>query len=302
MERPVLLCLIVAITLCQFAVSASGQNREKVYTEEQYRRALNQLDNRPYDPAYDANIDFYVRSWQQSVAQKLHGSLVVQDIFTPGDPMNPSEPGAVLKYTSRFAHASIGAYEKTTPAVLTGKQEIYYVISGTGTVSTSKSTSELTPGCAVLIPPDIEFVIENTGNRTMKLYLLVEPCPPGFDPNDDMKVVNENHQPWGSGNPHWVGLYKQIFTTASGLATLTSIITVQFNPVSMFAPHSHHEGFEEVWTTISGDGYFLLDKQVRHQPPGTAYYIPPDGESPHANINTSDDHFKLLYFARFPGR
>jgi hypothetical protein len=32
--------------------------------------------------------------------------------------------------------------------------------------------------------------------------------------------------------------------------------------------------------------------------PGTAYMIPPDGKTPHANFNVSDHPVKLFYFAR----
>jgi hypothetical protein len=77
-----------------------------------------------------------------------------------------------------------------------------------------------------------------------------------------------------------------------------SILTVQFDPLTFFQPHSHREGAEEVWTAITENCYFLLGKQIRRQPPGTAYYVPPDGKTPHANFNVSEDRIKLFYFSR----
>ena len=38
-------------------------------------------------------------------------------------------------------------------------------------------------------------------------------------------------------------------------------------------------------------------KQIRKQPPGTAYNIPPNSSTPHCNINTSGEQVKYLYFS-----
>ena len=69
--------------------------------------------------------------------------------------------------------------------------------------------------------------------------------------------------------------------------------------LAVFHPHSHVEGTEEVWTTIDDEIYVLLGKQIRFQPPGTAYMIPGDGKTPHANFNVSDKTVKMFYFARY---
>ncbi len=287
--------------ICFGADIGSAQDVGKTYTEDQYNRALNALDGRPYDTAYDANIDLYFKNWRESPQWAMHGALAVRTIFSPGDPLNPPAPGAVLKYAKLFAHTTIGPYESTQPTVLMGEQEIYYVYEGRGEVKSSSTVAELRPGIGVLVPAGVEFTMTNASVETMKMYLLVEPVPDGFVPKDDIVVVDETKLPTGTGNPHWVSIYKGLFSKDNGLATMSSVLTVQFDPLTMFQPHSHEEGIEEVWTTILGDGYVLYDKNLRHQPPGTAYYIAPDGETPHANLNVSDSRFKLLYFSRFPG-
>ena len=260
-----------------------------------------QLDPKPYDPETDPNIDMYMGNWRESMPKKTHGAMIERDILTRGDPLNPVSKGAVLKYATRFTRASIGAYETTSPTTLKGEQEIFYVLSGNGTVTAGNITADLYPGIAVLMPANLEFTMKNISDETLTMYLVAEPVPEGFRVNDEMLVVDENKQQWNKGNPHWVGLSKPVFSTQSGLSTLTSIITVQFDPMTFFQPHSHSEGIEEVWTAISGDIYFLLGKQIRHQPPGTAYLIAPDGKTPHANFNVSDERIKLFYFSRFPG-
>ncbi|MFC1551188.1 cupin domain-containing protein [Candidatus Latescibacterota bacterium] len=263
---------------------------------------FSQLDPKPYDPATDPNPDMYTGSWKDSMPIKTHGAIIERAILTAGDPMEPPTKGAVLKYTNRFVRASIGAYESTSPVTLQGEQEIFYVLSGKGTVSSGGKTEALHPGIAVLVPQGVEFTMSNTGAETLAMYLIAEPVPEGFKGNREMKVVDENKQAWNTGNPHWVGLSKPLFSAATGLSSVTNIITVQFDPMTMFQPHSHREGIEEVWTAVSGDIHFLLGKQIRKQPVGTAYLIPPDGKTPHANFNVSDDRIKLLYFSRFPGK
>ncbi len=260
------------------------------------------LDPNPYDPEKDANIDMYMSNWKESMPKKTHGALVERNILINGNPLNPPVRGAVLKYANRFTHASLGAYESTSPTTLQDEQEVFYILSGKGTITAGNKTADLYPGIAVLMPARLEFTMKNTGAETLNMYLISESYPEGFRLNDEMLVVDENKRAWNKGNPHWVGLSKPIFNTESGLGTITNIITVQFDPMTFFHPHSHKEGIEEVWTSISGDIHFLLGKQIRHQPDGTAYMIPPDGKTPHANFNVSDGRIKLLYFARFPGR
>jgi len=261
-----------------------------------------QLDPTPYNPEKDHDIDMYMGSWQESMPHKTHGALIERDILTRGDPLKPPTKGAVLTYAKRFTHATLGAYERTAPTTLKNEQEIFYVLSGRGTIIAGEETADLHPGIAVLVPSNLEYTLQNATDETLKMYLIAEPVPEGFRVNEKILVVDETKQAWNKGNPHWVGLSKPILNASNGLATLTSVITVQFEPMTFFHPHSHRDGIEEVWTAISGDIHFLLGKQIRHQPPGTGYLIPPDGRTPHANFNVSDERIKLFYFARFPGK
>jgi len=258
-----------------------------------------QLDPKPYNTETDADIDMYIGNWKESMPQKTHGCLVERDILTQGDPLNPTTKGAVLKYINRFTYASLGAHETTTPTTLENEQEIFYVLTGRGTVTAGGKTADLYAGIAVLMPSNLEFTITNTCDETITMYMISEPVPDGFRPNSEMKIADENTAAWNKGNPHWVGLSKPLFRTGDGLGTLENTLTVQFDPMTFFQPHSHVEGCEEVWTAITDNVHFLLGKQIRCQPPGTAYLIPPDGKTPHANFNVSDKRIKLFYFARY---
>ncbi|MBT4484450.1 MAG: cupin domain-containing protein [Candidatus Latescibacteria bacterium] len=257
------------------------------------------LDGSPYTPGKDANIDMYMRSWKESMPLHTHGSLIERDILTKGDSMNPRTRGAVLEYINRFTYATLNAYSTTTPTTLKGEQEILYIISGKGTITAGRKTADLYSGISVLMPADLEFTLKNTGKEPLTMYLISEPCPEDFRPNKDMLVVDENTTPISSSDAHWIGIVKPLFGTKNGLGTLESVITCSFSPMTIFHPHSHVEGCEEVWAAIEDPIHVFFGKQIRLQSPGTAYMIPPDGKTPHANFNTSEKLIKMFYFARY---
>ena len=257
------------------------------------------LDGSHYTPGKDPDIDLYIGNWTESMPRHTHGSLIERDILTKGDPMKPPAKGAVLKYVNRFVHATLEPNNSTTSTTLQGEQEVFYILSGKGTVNAGKKTADLYEGICVLMPAGLPFTITNTGSEPLTMYLINEPVPKGFRPNKDMLVKDENTMPIASTNGHWCHIVKNFFETPDGLGTLERVLTVSLDPMTIGHPHSHVKGCEEVWTAVTGESIAFIGKQIRMQPPGTGYLIPPDGNTPHSNINTSDKPVKLFYFARY---
>jgi mannose-6-phosphate isomerase-like protein (cupin superfamily) len=160
-------------------------------------------------------------------------------------------------------------------------------------------TTDLYQGICVLIPANCEFTMQSTGDESLTMYLINEPIPAGFRPNDDILVKDENTMAVESTNGHWCHIVKNFFETDAGLGTLERVLTVSLNPMTIGHPHSHVEGCEEVWTAARGESIAFLGKQIRKQPEGTGYMIPPDGNTPHANINTGTEQITFFYFARY---
>lgn len=262
------------------------------------------LDPKPYNPEIDPNPDMFISSWKESMPRNSHGCLVEMDIFTPltsGDPLRPSTKGAVLTYYKRFSHASLEPRAKTTPMTLSGEQEIFYIDSGTGIIRTSGKTAELHNGVGVIMPPGIEYVIENTGNMPLTMYLIVEPIPEGYTPKKEMVVKDENVSPIRDTTGHWCHIDRQFFLPKDDLwITGGGMNPVWFDPMTMGQPHSHKVGIEEIWFALEGDIHILLSKQIRRLEPGSAYKIPPNGLTPHSNINVSDKPIKLVWFMYVP--
>jgi|ERR1043166_467685 mannose-6-phosphate isomerase-like protein (cupin superfamily) len=247
------------------------------------------------------HIDLYFSDWHNSIARKTHGSLDEHDIFTKGDPQNPTKKGAVLRYLNSYTYVTLGPHTSTKATRLEGQQEIYFVKSGRGTATAGGQTVDLYPNIAVLMPANLEFILKNTGDQPLAMYLINEPTPSGFRPNSTMLVRDENKIPITSSDGHWAHIVKTLFVTADGLATLQSVLTVTLDPLTMGKPHVvDHDDIEEIWTALDGTSLAFVGNQLRRQTPGMSFYHIPDNKTPHTNINQNEnDQVRFLYIARY---
>ncbi|MBN1292664.1 MAG: cupin domain-containing protein [Candidatus Latescibacteria bacterium] len=259
---------------------------------------VHRLDSNPYNPEVDPDIDMYMAHWKDSPAYSTHGSLVERDVLSKGNPAKPERKGAVLKYVNRFTHASLYAGVSTQLDTLSGEQEILYVVSGKGTISSQKTTADLYRGIFVLIPENCPFTMTNTGDEPLNMYLIAEPVVrDDFIPQQDIVVVDENTIPILTTTGHWSMIIKQAFNIDKELSIIQYVNTITFDPMTIGHPHAHLEGCEEVWTCVDGTSILFLGKEIRMQTPGIAYLCPPYGTCVHSNINHTDKPVKLLYFA-----
>lgn len=246
-------------------------------------------------------IDLYFADWHSHSPQTIRGGMQVRDIFTRGDAKAPTQKGAVLRFVNSYVYATVPAHGATQATRLDGQQEIYFVESGRGTVTAAGQTSELFRNIAILVPAHLEFTIKNTGDQPLNMYLINEPVPAGFRPNDSILVRDENKLPITSSDGHWAHIVKTLFVTSDGLATLESVLTVALDPLTVGRPHiADHDDIEEVWTALQGTSIAFVGNQLRRQTPGMAFYHIPDNKTPHTNINQNENsQVKFLYFAHY---
>jgi mannose-6-phosphate isomerase-like protein (cupin superfamily) len=246
-------------------------------------------------------IDLYFGDWHNSKPRVTHGSLEERDIFTRGDPHNPSQKAAVLRFINAHTYATLAPHASTKATRLDGQQEIYFIQSGRGTATAGGQTEDLYRNIAVLMPANLEFTLKNTGDQPLTMYVINEPTPPNFRPNANMLVRDENKVPISSSDGHWAHIVKTLYVTADGLGTLQSVLTVTIDPLTMGQPHVvDHDDIEEVWTALDGTSLAFVSNQLRRQTPGMAFYHIPDNKTPHTNINQNEDsQVKFLYFGRY---
>jgi mannose-6-phosphate isomerase-like protein (cupin superfamily) len=73
---------------------------------------------------------------------------------------------------------------------------------------------------------------------------------------------------------------------------------VTLDAMTMAQPHSHNAGTEEVWIALEGDIRFEFGKQFRNLPVGSAYRIPSDGITVHANMNSTGKPIRLIHMMK----
>jgi len=248
-------------------------------------------------------ISLYFGDWHTSTPHVIRGSLEERDILTRGDGANPTRAGSVFRFINSYTYATLAAGASTKPARLDGQQEIYFVASGRGAATAGGQTADLFRNVAVLMPANLEFAFKNTSDEPLTMYVVNEPTPPGFRPNSAMLVRDENMLPITSSDEFWTHIVKTIFVTSDGLATLQAVLTVTLDPLTMARPHLHlvdYTDTEEVWSALNGSSLAFVGNQLREQTPGMAFYHIPDNQTPHTNLNPSEDSpAKFFYFARY---
>jgi mannose-6-phosphate isomerase-like protein (cupin superfamily) len=253
-------------------------------------------------------VDVFIGDWRDSLPRHAFGSLVLRDILTRGDNYAPPQPGALLKAANFLAYARLAPGNSTLPSTLDREQEVYYVVSGTGEIAAGGKTAALHKDIAVFLPANIEFVIHNTGDDELKMYVISEPLPDGFVPGKAMLTIDERQVPVRTpmaaspytlpgASGHWAHVVRDLFSKTDGLATIGDVITVTINPMTMGEPHPHNPGQEEIWAAIEGDSLAFIGTELRVQRPGMAYMIRPDQSMTHSNINSGDTPVKFLWFS-----
>lgn len=255
----------------------------------------------------DKRIDLFFGDWQSSAPRHEFGSLVVRDILTRGDNLTPPQPGAVLQAVNFLAYGRLQPRDSTVPAKLDGRQEILYIDGGSGKIAAGSKTVDVQKDSAVFMPAGLEFVMQNTGDADLTMYIVDEPVPTGFVPRKDMLSIDERTVPvrvpmeaspytLPGASGHWAHVVRDLFSKTDGLATVADIITVEINPMTMGEPHPHNLGQEEIWTAMDGSSLAFIGAQLRVQNPGTAYMIRPDQTMTHSNINSGETPVKFLWF------
>ena len=113
----------------------------------------------------------------------------------------------------------------TTPTSLEGEQEILFILSGKGTITAREKTIDLFKGITVLVPANLNFTLQNTGEEKLTMYLVNNPIPEGFRPNNELLVRDKNKLTIVTTTVHWCHIDRILLTTQDGLGTIEYITT-----------------------------------------------------------------------------
>jgi mannose-6-phosphate isomerase-like protein (cupin superfamily) len=237
----------------------------------------------------NAYVDMYFADWHASKAQTT-GPVTEYTVFTKGDPVKPTTKGAVLRYVDSYVYTTLAPGASSPSTTLSGKQRVYYFASGTGTVSAGGDSVPVSINIAVLVPANLAFTIKNTGAIRLGAYVITEPTPSGFQPGTKLVVKDEKSTPISTAVQEWSRIVRPLFTSADGLATISSVETVTLDPLTITRPFiGTLPNTEQLWMELSGQSIAFIGPYLRRQTSGMAYEHPPDNLAPTSNVNYSED-------------
>ncbi len=244
----------------------------------------------------NAYVDLYFNDWHKSPA-KTTGPVTEYAVFTKGDPIKPTTKGAILRYVDSYVYLTLAAGASSPSTTLSGKQQVYYFTSGTGTISAGGDSIPVSLNIAVLVPANLAFTLKNTGASPLGAYVITEPTPSGFQPRSKLVVKDESITPISTTQQEWSRIVKPLFTAADGLATISRVETVTLDSLTITRPLvGTKPNTEQLWLELSGTSIAFIGPYLRRQTPGMAYEHPPDNLAPTSSVNYSEDsQVKFLF-------
>jgi mannose-6-phosphate isomerase-like protein (cupin superfamily) len=280
--------LIITVLFVFFHVSAYAQDDRLIPSYDENSGYI-----RDY-PEVDIDVYRYCNTWKNSEVSIGHGGFAEQAIFTRGDPLNPPQKGALLKYLKSYSHGFLYSNEKTAPTKHETEQVIFYVMSGYGLVEAGGAISEISEGTGIFIPAGLEYTFTNTSGTALEVIIIVEEIPPGFTPRKEM--VAKRYYNSLPGFCCWAYTTYGLFGKQDGLAEPMGIAIVTVEKYGMGSPHYHVEGCEEIWLKVKGEeNALMLGKKLLRQNIGDAFLPPPNGLVPHSVINNTETPMMWLY-------
>ncbi len=243
----------------------------------------------------NAYVDMYFADWHASSPQTT-GPVTEYTVFTRGDPIKPTAKGSILRYVDSYVYATLAPGASSPSTTLSGKQRVYYFVTGTGSISAAGDAAPVAANVAVLVPANLPFILKNTGTVPLGAYVITEPMPSGFQPQSKLVVKDEKATPISSADQEWSRLVRPLFTSSDGLATISSVETVTLDNLTITRPFTGTmANTEHLWMEVSGTSIAFIGPYLRRQTPGIAYEHPPDNLAPTANVNYSENgQVKLL--------
>ena len=246
-------------------------------------------------PDLDTDVYLYINHWRNSAPLEDHGGLIERDILTRGDPLHPTQKGAVLKYVKAYRRGVLQPRTNTVPRKYAGEQVFFYISSGKGRVDAGGKTAELEEGTAVFVPAGLEYRFFNLSDEQLEMYLVVEEIAPGFVPNAEISVgsYHDSRPLYGA---HWAHIAHPFsYDVEPKFSNPMGFIVVSIDNFDIAQPHTHGPGTEEIWLQVRGRSLLFFGNRLLWQEPGEAFLIPPNNKVPHCSINHTDEPMLWLY-------
>jgi mannose-6-phosphate isomerase-like protein (cupin superfamily) len=252
----------------------------------------------PANTATGVSVDRFYGDPSRSIPHVSHDMIMTRSILRAGDPYTPGADGAVLQYRKELVLGTMNAGQTTSMTTMP-EQQVVYVESGSGKIDDGTLYWDLKPGIMILVPPGQQHRYTSTGDQPLKMLMLSWTLEPGITPHKGLLVRDVNVILYTERNVHWSNFAKYVFDDRDGMHPSDRFYIVEMAPMTMAGPHAHVPNAEEAWVKIS-DGPSLMEvgSEIRPWPINVGILAPPNGQTVHAAINTSDTLQSWFYFAR----
>lgn len=263
--------------------------------------ARQRITEPPPNDRVGINIDRFIGDANRSPSRVSHDVMLTRSILRSGDPHQPGDPGAVLRYAREIVVATLPP-RNVTPLTRRSEQLILYVQEGTGRLDDGNLYWDLRPGIAILIPPNQAHRFRNDSEEPLEMIMLSLELDPRVRPREGILVRDVDRLACTERGGHWSNMAKYVFLGSDpndGMFWSDRILMVYMGPMTIAGPHPHTAEQEEVWIKVTdGRALMQLGSEVNPWPKNAGFLVPPTGQTVHAALNLSDDIQAWFYFAR----
>jgi mannose-6-phosphate isomerase-like protein (cupin superfamily) len=161
------------------------------------------------------------------------------------------------------------------------RQEVLYVVSGTGTLELEGETHRLEPNMGVFVARGERYSVENAGPDELHVVSVTAPQANGVGANRRVTVRYDDQSPLPATSERE---FRYLVNQDAGCFDVTQFVGVI--PPSRAPLHRHV--YDEVVYVIEGNGVFHIGEQGVRMGPGTCIHLPPlvmhclenDGDEP----------------------
>ena len=240
----------------------------------------------------------YVGDASKSVTRIARDTIMTRAVLTAGNPMAAGANGAVLRYRNEVVVGTMMPGEATALAAMP-EQQLIYVEGGNGRIDDGVRSWPLHEGLVLLLPANVANRFTVTGDAPLTMLMMTEPAHTDAKAAKSILVRDLSKILYVEQGAHWTNLSKAPFTDVG-----ERFLIVYMGPRSIAGPHAHTPETEEGWVKLTdGETWLEIGSEIMPWTKNMGMIAPPNGQSVHAAINTSDTRQAFFYFAttRAPG-
>ena len=240
----------------------------------------------------------YIGDAATAITRIERETIMTRAILTQGDPTGAGANGAVLRYRKQVALGSMMPGE-ATPLAAMDEQQVIYIEDGAGTLDDGLHQWPLRAGHVALLPGGIKNRISASGDSPLRMLTMTEPAHTDEKAAKAILVRDLSKILFVEQGAHWTNMSKAPFTDVG-----ERFLIVYMGPRTIAGPHAHTPETEEGWVKLTdGPVWLEIGSEILPWHRNMGMIAPPNGQSVHAAINTSDSVQAFFYFAtnRAPG-